>query len=119
MQELGETRDAMSVGCCEAVYQIAAQYTKVGADFWLSFAAKPHIENPNAIVQTFDVFWAKPPAPILGVLWWHYDSKKKDLFFCPELSLPYDIPVPDELLSDEYTPRLAENAKNANVALAV
>lgn len=115
-QEMGETREPMAQDCVQDALRIANNYEFVGKDFWICFASKPHQARKYAAVNGWEVVWQKPAAPVVGMLVWHVDSKKKEMNIVPELCLPYDIPLLESELSTsskDIIPSVAKAGKDS------
>lgn len=118
MQEMGETREPMAMDCWTQAQALAEKYSKsMKHNFWIMYAAKPHVAQPNAIVAGWEVIAKRPPHAMVGVLVFKWDHREKKLTVEPDLSLPYDVPLSETELSDnsqDYTPTLEEAAKKSN-----
>lgn len=100
MQTMGETREPMASDCWTDAQTLAEKYSKkLKHDFWVLYAAKPHVKIPNAMVAAWDVIAKRPPAAMVGVLVFKWDHKERKLSVDAELSLPYDIPISEAEMS--------------------
>lgn len=100
MQEMGEVREPMSRDCWADAQQLAEKYSKkLKHDFWVLFAAKPHVERKNVIVCGWEVIAKKPPAAMVGVLVFKWDHRERRLLPESDLCLPYDVPVSEAEMS--------------------
>lgn len=100
MQEMGETREPMARDCWSDANRLAELYAKqLGRDFWVLYAAKPHVKEKNAIVAGWEVIAKRPPAPMLGVLVFKWSHEDQRLTVEVDLSMPYDVPLSDSELS--------------------
>lgn len=100
MQEMGETREPMAKDCWIDAQRLAEMYSmSLKHDFWVLYAAKPHVNNPNAVVAGWEVIAKRPPAAMVGVLVFKWNHMEKKLEIDTELSLPYDVPLSDTELS--------------------
>lgn len=106
----------MAQDCVQDALRIANLYEFVGKDFWICFASKPHQGRKYAAVNGWEVVWQRPSKPVVGMLVWHVDHKKKEMNIVPELSLPYDIPLIETELSRDsrdVVPSVAMAGKNS------
>lgn len=104
MQEMGETREPMARDCWEDAQKLAENYAGVfKRDFWIMYAAKPHVGQPNTIVAGWEVVAKRPPKPIVGVLVFRWSHADKNLSVEERLSLPYDVPLSEDELSKDPT----------------
>lgn len=121
MQEMGETREPMARDCWEDAQKLAETYASVfKRDFWIMYAAKPHVAQRNTIVAGWEVVAKRPPKPIVGVLVFKWSHADKNLTIDQRLSLPYDVPLSeDELSKDQadFVPSLEESAKDSGSIL--
>ena len=114
-QELGETREALSLQCWELVSSFAHGMRKEKKPFYIVYAAKndPALQGANldgsiaigGIRQTVKAYYTRPPI-ILGVLVWFVDNNLGIMDFVPELSSPPDIPINPAMLSDKSEDQL-------------
>lgn len=110
MQEMGETREPMASDCWTDANRLAEKYAKsLKHDFWILYAAKPHVKNKNAIVAGWEVIAKRPPEAMVGVLVFKWDHIEKRLTIEQDLSLPYDIPISEAEMS--------KNAKDVIVSV--
>jgi len=119
-QQMGETRDPMARDCVQDALRLANLYEHVGEDFWICFASKPHTQKKNALVHGWEVVFKRPAIPVPGMLVWHVDQKKKQMNLDTKLSMPYDIPLEEELLStkgEDVVATLGETAKASGSVL--
>lgn len=107
MQEMGETREPMARDCWSDAQRLAELYSKsMNHDFWVLYAAKPHVKAPNAIIAGWEVIPKRPPRAMVGVLvfkWSHLDQR---LSVEPDLCLPYDVPLSEAELSSKSEDRI-------------
>lgn len=100
MQEMGETREPMARDCWTDAQKLAETYSKqLKHDFWVLYAAKPHVQNKNAVVAGWEVIAKRPPAAMVGVLVFKWNHAEKRLEVEPDLCLPYDVPLSETELS--------------------
>jgi hypothetical protein len=100
MQLMGETRDPMAADCWSDAQRLAQVYAPVlDGDFWILYAAKPHVQQKNAIVAGWEVVSKRPPCGMVGVLVFKWNSEWKELEIEPDLCLPYDVPLSESELS--------------------
>lgn len=121
MQQMGETREPMARDCWDDANRLAETYAKVmNRDFWVLYAAKPHVAHAKTIVAGWEVVAKRPPKPILGVLvfkWLHADKR---LIVEADLCLPYDVPISEAEMSKDPIDRIEsieETAKKSQVIL--
>lgn len=121
MQEMGETREPMAGDCWSDALRLAELYSKnLKHDFWILYAAKPHVHNKNALVAGWEVIAKRPPQAMVGVLVFKWSHQEKQLLVEADLSLPYDIPISDaemSLNSKDFIPTLAQAAKKSGSIL--
>lgn len=121
MQEMGETREPMAADCWADANRLALTYSKkLKRDFWILYAAKPHVRDKNAIVAGWEVIAKRPPAAMVGILVFKWDQKDKRLFPEPDLCLPYDVPISEAEMStnkEDVIPSIGEAAKKSNSIL--
>lgn len=121
MQEMGETREPMAADCWKDANRLAEMYAKVlKRDFWVLYAAKPHVHKRNHIVAGWEVIAKRPPAPMVGVLVFKWDNKERKLTVEEDLSLPFDVPLSELELSQDsrdITSSLGQAAKKSNSIL--
>lgn len=100
MQEMGETREPMAKDCWTDANRLAEKYAeKLEGDFWVLFAAKPHVNQANALVMGWEVIAKRPPQAMVGVMVFKWNSADKNLEVETDLSLPYDVPLSEGELS--------------------
>lgn len=121
MQEMGETREPMARDCWEDANRLAEMYAKqLNRDFWVLYAAKPHVSKDYTLVAGWEVIAKRPPAPMVGVLVFKWDHKDKRLIVETDLSLPFDVPLSAAELSQDkadYIPTLEQTAKKSGSIL--
>lgn len=121
MQEMGETREPMARDCWFDANRLAEIYAKtLGRDFWVLYAAKPHVKDKNAIVAGWEVIAKRPPKAMLGVLVFKWVHKDKRLVVEPDLCLPYDVPISEAEMSDkkqDHVPSLESAARESGAIL--
>jgi hypothetical protein len=117
MQQMGETRDPMASDCWTDAQRLAETYSKtLDHDFWVLYAAKPHVQLPNTLVAGWEVIAKRPPAAMVGVLAFKWDHKEKRLSIEADLSLPYDVPVSEAEMSKDardFVPTVESAAKKS------
>ncbi len=114
MQEMGETREPMSKDCWEDANRLAEMYSeKLEGDFWILFAAKPHVNQPNALVMGWEVIAKRPPKAMVGVMVFKWCSADKRLEVETDLSLPFDVPLSETELSSDSKDVIASVARSA------
>ena len=121
MQEMGETREPMAKDCWQDAHKIAEKYAETfKRDFWVLFAAKPHIQHKHAIIAGWEVSIKKPERAMVGVLVFKWKNEEKRLEVEPDLCLPYDVPLSELELSnkkEDYVPSLEIAAKKSKSIL--
>ncbi len=130
VQELGETREALSLQCWELVSKFAEGMKREKKPFYIVYAAKqdPGLKGANingttaigGIVQTVKAYYNRPPA-LLGILVWYVDNNLGIMDFIPELSSPPDIPLNPSMLSAKSEDQLIsvmEKGKKMNVLVS-
>lgn len=120
MQEMGETREPMARDCWADAQALAEKYSqKLKHDFWVVFAAKPHVQNKNAIVCGWEVIAKRPQRAMVGVLVFKWDHKERKLTPENELCLPFDVPISEAEMGREIVPSVALAAeKSGSIFLA-
>lgn len=90
----------MAFDCWTDANRLAEMYSKkLEGDFWVLFAAKPHVKMPNGIVMGWEVIAKRPPQAMVGVMVFKWNSADKKLEVETDLSLPFDIPLSESELS--------------------
>lgn len=121
MQEMGETREPMASDCWSDAQRLAHKYAqKLNHDFWVLYAAKPHVQQKNAIVAGWEVIAKRPPAPMVGVLVFKWSHEDQELTVDTQMSLPYDIPISEMEMSTQakdFVPTVQEAAMRSNSIL--
>jgi hypothetical protein len=121
MQEMGETREPMAKDCWTDAQKLAELYSKqLKHDFWVLYAAKPHVKNANTIVAGWEVIAKRPPRAMVGVLVFKWGHEEKQLTVETDLSLPYDVPVSEIELSSsskDFVPTIEQAAKKSGSIL--
>lgn len=108
MQEMGETREPMAADCWSDALRLAELYSKqLKHDFWVLYAAKPHVSIKGGIVAGWEVIAKRPPRAMVGVLVFKWDHKDRKLVVEPDLCLPYDVPISHTELSTKSEDRIA------------
>jgi hypothetical protein len=98
---MGETREPMARDCWSDANRLAEKYAeKLDGDFWVLFAAKPHVKQPNALVMGWEVIAKRPPRAMVGVMVFRWNSVDKKLEVETDLSLPFDIPISESEMSN-------------------
>lgn len=118
---MGETREPMAKDCWSDAQRLAEKYAeKLEGHFWILFAAKPHVKQANALVMGWEVIAKRPPAAMVGVMVFKWNSVDKNLEVETDLSLPYDIPISGIELShrkEDFIPTIAQAAKKSGSIL--
>ena len=121
MQEMGETREPMAFDCWADANRLAESYAKrMNRDFWILFAAKPHVHQKNALVMGWEVIAKRPPRAMVGVMVFKWCNKDKRLEVDGQLSLPFDVPISESEMSkseSDYVPTLAKAAEQSGSIL--
>lgn len=121
MQEMGETREPMARDCWTDAHRLAELYSKsMKHDFWLLYAAKPHVKDPNAIIAGWEVIAKRPPRAMVGVLVFKWDHNEQRVKVESDLCLPYDVPISEtEMSSDskDFVPTVEQAAKKSGSIL--
>ena len=121
MQEMGETREPMAFDCWTDAQKLAEMYSKqLKHDFWVLYAAKPHVQIKNGIVAGWNVISRRPPQAMVGVLVFKWSHHDQELTVDTRLSLPYDIPISETEMSKcskDYVPTMEEAAKKSGSIL--
>lgn len=100
MQEMGETREPMAFDCWADANRLAEMYSKkLEGDFWVLFAAKPHVKQANALVMGWEVIAKRPPQAMVGVMVFKWNDADQRLEVETDLSLPYDVPISESEMS--------------------
>jgi hypothetical protein len=100
MQEMGETREPMAYDCWSDANRLAEMYSKkLEGDFWILFAAKPHVKQANALVMGWEVIAKRPPQAMVGVMVFKWNDADQRLEVETDLSLPYDVPISEMEMS--------------------
>ncbi len=100
MQEMGETREPMAMDCWADANRLAEMYSKkLEGDFWILFAAKPHVNQPNALVMGWEVIAKRPPRAMVGVMVFKWNDADQNLEVETDLSLPFDVPISEMEMS--------------------
>lgn len=120
-QEMGETREPMAMDCWTDAQSLSEKYAKqLKHDFWVVYAAKPHVSIPNAIVCGWEVIVRRPPAAIVGAMVFKWDNTERKLTVEKDLCLPWDAPIEEEVLSKsekDFVPEVYEAAKKSGSIL--
>jgi hypothetical protein len=107
MQEMGETREPMARDCWLDAQRLAEKYSKhLKHDFWVLYAAKPHVNIKDALVAGWEVIAKRPPAAMVGVLVFKWNHREKRLQVEPDLCLPYDVPISEAEMSTRPEDRI-------------
>lgn len=121
MQEMGETREPMSADCWMDAQRLAELYAETfKRDFWVLYAAKPHIKDRRAIIAGWEVVAKRPPRAMVGVLVFKWNHRDKMLEVESDLCLPYDVPLSAEELSTsskDFVPSIEQAAKKSGSIL--
>lgn len=101
-QQMGETREPMARDCWNDAIRLAEKYAeKFDHDFWVLYAAKPHVRQQNAVVAGWEVIAKRPPQAMVGVLVFKYIKAENRLVPETDLCLPYDVPISESEMSRE------------------
>ena len=121
MQEMGETREPMARDCWADAQRLADLYSKkLNRDFWVLYAAKPHVKYQGACVAGWEVIAKRPPAAMVGVLVFKWCHADQNLVVEPDLCLPYDVPISEAEMSTQakdHIPTVEEAAKKSGSIL--
>ncbi len=121
MQEMGETREPMARDCWSDAQRLAEKYSKsLKHDFWVLYAAKPHVQEKNAIVAGWEVIAKRPPQAMVGVLVFKWNHREKQLTVETDLCLPYDVPISEVEMSthsQDFVPSVEKAAKKSGSIL--
>jgi hypothetical protein len=102
MQQMGETREPMASDCWSDALRLADMYAKtMKRDFWILYAAKPHVQQSNAVVAGWEVIAKRPPCAMVGVLVFKWSQKDRTLSPETDLCLPYDVPISEAEMSQD------------------
>lgn len=111
----------MAFDCWTDANRLAEMYSKkLDGDFWVLFAAKPHVKMPNGIVMGWEVIAKRPPRAMVGVMVFKWNSADQNLEVETDLSLPFDIPLSEQELSTnkaDVVATVAEAGKKSNSIL--
>ncbi len=111
----------MARDCWTDANRIAQEYAKhFNKDFWVMFAAKPHVKMPNAIVAGWEVVIQRPPVGIVGALVFKWSHLDKRLTMDEDLCLPLDVPISEAEMSTsakDITPGIAAAARKSGSIL--
>lgn len=111
----------MARDCWTDANRLAEKYAdKLDHDFWVLYAAKPHVKNKNAVVAGWEVIAKKPPAAMVGVLVFKWNHEDKRLEIEPDLCLPYDVPISEAEMSTDakdFIPSVEVAAKKSGSIL--
>jgi hypothetical protein len=120
-QLMGETREPMARDCWADAIRLAEKYAKtLNRDFWVLYAAKPHVRDKNAIVAGWEVIAKRPPEAMVGVLVFKWNHKDRKLTPETDLCLPYDVPVSEAEMSTstkDFIPTIEQAAKKSGSIL--
>lgn len=121
MQEMGETREPMARDCWMDAQRLAEMYAKhLKHDFWIMYAAKPHVKERHALVAGWQVIPKRPPRAMVGVLVFKWVHSEQRLTVEPDLSLPFDVPISEAEMSkksEDYVPTIEQAAKKSQSIL--
>ena len=121
MQEMGETREPMARDCWNDAIRLAEKYAdKLQRDFWVLYAAKPHVREKNAVVAGWEVIAKRPPKAMVGVMVFKWNHADKNLTVETDLSLPYDVPISEHEMSKhslDFIPTVEQAAKRSGSIL--
>ena len=121
MQQIGETREPMASDCWSDAQRLAEKYAdKMQRDFWVLYAAKPHVKHQNAVVAGWEVIAKRPPKAMVGVLVFKWVQAERRLIVEADLSLPYDVPISEiEMSKDkkDFIGTMCDAAKNSGSIL--
>jgi len=118
---MGETREPMARDCWSDANRMAEAYSKkMNCDFWVLFAAKPHVSQANALVMGWEVIAKRPPQAMVGVMVFKWVNEDKRLVVETDLSLPFDVPISEQEMSnrkEDVITTVAEAAKKSGSIL--
>lgn len=121
MQEMGETREPMARDCWSDANRLAEKYAeKLEGDFWVLFAAKPHVNIPNGLVMGWEVIAKRPPRAMVGVMVFKWCAADKKLEVETDLSLPFDVPISEMEMSqrkEDFIPTVGQAGKKSQSIL--
>lgn len=121
MQEMGETREPMARDCWSDANRMAELYSKtMKHDFWVLYAAKPHVREKNTIVAGWEVVAKRPPQAMVGVLVFKWNHNEQRLTVETDLSLPFDVPISASEMSrseKDFIPSVEQAAKKSGSIL--
>lgn len=90
----------MAFDCWADANRLAEMYSKkLEGDFWVLFAAKPHVKQANALVMGWEVIAKRPPQAMVGVMVFKWNDADQRLEVETDLSLPYDVPISESEMS--------------------
>jgi len=118
VQEIGETRDQMSLGLVQEIEKVVDNLKAETEPYYIVFAAKPDKGQANTIKTAIKMYRDVPPG-ILGILVWYVDNSKGIFEFKPALSSPPDVPVDPSLLSTNKQDLFPHIAKQGQILQVV
>ena len=130
VQELGETRDELSLATWKKAASIAEERKSEVKPFYIVYAAKVDPALSGAIVNGLYAAggireaWRlthNRPQLIFGQLVWYVDNSIGMFEFIPELSAPPDLPLDPSLLSDRKEDQFSsvmQKGKNMNALVS-
>ena len=111
----------MARDCWTDAQKLADLYSrKMKHDFWVLYAAKPHVHDKYAVVAGWEVIAKRPPQAMVGVLVFKWSHQEQRLTVEADLSLPYDVPLSEAELSskkEDFIPTLGDTAKKSGSIL--
>lgn len=111
----------MASDCWTDANRIAEMYSKsLKHDFWLLYAAKPHVGIPHAVKAGWYLVSIRPSCAMVGVLVFKWIDAEQRLVVEPDLCLPYDVPLSESELSSsskDYVPTIEQAAKKSGSIL--
>lgn len=99
-QEIGESREKWGMDVMKMAENFANNMKKEVKPFYIVYACKRDLHNPNVFRQTMKAYYHRPQA-MLGILVWYVNYPLGEFRFVPELSAPPDVPLDPSLLSDK------------------
>ncbi len=99
-QEIGESREAWGMDVWAKAEEFANNLKSDVRPFYIVYAAKEDKGQPGVFRQSFRFYRDRPPK-IIGLLVWYVDNAQGIFQFVPELSIPPDVPLDQQLLSTD------------------
>lgn len=111
----------MARDCWTDANRMAEMYSKsLRHDFWILYAAKPHVSNQSAIIAGWEVIAKRPPRGMVGVMVFKWSHEDQNLSVDVDLCLPYDVPLSESELSinsKDFVPTVEQAAKKSGSIL--